>query len=302
MRGARDLVLLALLGLGWGLHVVLSKALGATTGAEALAYLTVYMAASAAALIGMALVFSTPFRPTLRQLGFFTVSSFLGYLGPITAELIVAPRIAAGAFALIAALTPLLTVAVAVAIGLDRLTGRLTLALAAGMVASLLMVAPDLAALRQGAIGWTLLAFLVPAFYGIDNVYIQVRWPAGLDVFQVSGAEALVALGMTAGLALVWGIGPGEAATAAVQGGAVLAGLVLAAVSTVWLFFHLVRHCGAVFVSFAGFVALGTGVAAGVLFFGERPTPALAAAAALTVTALWLLRADARARAKAAAA
>lgn len=296
MRTGTDLLLLSLLGLGWGLHVVLSKALGADGASEALAYLVVYMLGSATGLIAMGLVFSTPFRPTAGQGGFFLVSAFLGYLGPISAELVIAPRIDAGVFALIASLTPVFTVAVAVSLGLDRLTGKLALALAAGMAAAALMAAPDLATLRQGATAWTLLALVVPVLYGFDNVYVQARWPRGLDVFQVSAAEAVVALALVLPLAGIWGIGTPDVWRAAEQGGAVLAGLVLAALATVWLFFYLVRHCGAVFVSFAGFVSLGTGVACGVLFFGERPGLALLAAGALTVAALWLLRADARAR------
>lgn len=296
MRSGGDLLLLALLGLGWGLHVVLSKALGAQDATEALGFLAVYMLGSATGLIVMALIFSRPFRPDWRQGGFFLVSAFLGYLGPISAELVIAPRIDAGVFALIASLTPIFTVAVAVTVGLDRLSGRLALALAAGMSAAVLMVAPDLSAIRQGATAWTLLALVVPIFYGFDNVYVQARWPRGLDVFQVSAAEGLVALALVLTLGWGWGLRAADVHQAAGQGGLVLGGLVLAALATVWLFFYLVRHCGAVFVSFAGFVSLGTGVACGVLFFGERPGPALVAAAVLTVSALWLLRADARAR------
>lgn len=299
MRRGSDLLLLALLGVGWGLHVVLSKALGAQDAGEAMAYLSVYMAASALGLISMGAVFSRPFRPTLRLLVFFVFSSVLGYLGPILAELVIAPRIEAGLFALIASLTPVLTAAVAAVLGLDRLTGRLAAALAAGSAAAVLTVAPDLGGMRAGGTLWVALAFVVPAFYALDNVYIQARWPEPLDVFQVSAGEAVVALGLTSGLALTWGVTPQDMARAAGQGGAVLAGLVLAALATVWLFFYLVRHCGAVFVSFAGFVSLGTGVLCGIVFFDERPTPTLAAAAVLTMIALWLLRADARARGRA---
>ena len=55
-------------------------------------------------------------------------------------------------------------------------------------------------------------------------------------------------------------------------------------------YFYMLRASGAVFVSFASFVALATGVLCGVVFFEERPTLGLVVACGLTMSAVWLLQ------------
>lgn len=293
--GGGSLLLLLLLGAGWGLHVVLTKALGAQSLAEALALFVVYVSGTATGLVAVALLRGRFYRPRAGAIRFFAISSSLGYLGPILAELVIAPRIDAGVFALIAGATPVATVAIAAALGLERLGRRLALALCAGTAAAVVLVAPGIGG--GGPSGWIAAAFVVPLLYGADNVYIERAWPKGLDTLQVSAGEGIVAAALCALLALAFGVGPAEAAAAAAAGGWLLAALIAISLASVLIYFHLVRTAGAVFVSFASYVAIAAGVAAGILVFGERPGGMLAAAAALLGTALWLLHRDRQAEA-----
>src|SRR3546814_2221853 len=108
--GPWTLFLLVLLGALWGLHIVFAKAIGAGDARSVLALLVLYVSVAAVGLIAVALVRSRPFRPTLARVRFFVISSALGYLGPIFFELLIAPRLDASVFALIAGATPLATV------------------------------------------------------------------------------------------------------------------------------------------------------------------------------------------------
>src|SRR5690606_4239834 len=163
----------------WGLHIVFAKAIGAEDARSALALLVLYVSAAAAGLIAVALLRSRPFRPDLRRVRFFAISSALGYMGPIFFELLIAPRIDASVFALIAGATPLATVGLAVAVGRDRLSPVLAGAIVAGSAAALLLLGP--AAFGAGAAPpfWVALAFAVPLLYGAGDVFIEANWPDG---------------------------------------------------------------------------------------------------------------------------
>lgn len=182
--GAGTLALLVLLGALWGLHIVFAKAIGAEGPREALARLVAYLWATAAGLVGPALARGRAYRPSAAMLRYFAVSSGLGYMGPIFLELLVAPRIEASVFGLLAGAVPLATVGVAVAFGRDRMSGTLAAALGAGCAAVLVLLGP--AAAQAGASGtslqWLALALLVPLLYSIGDVCIDVNWPRALDV------------------------------------------------------------------------------------------------------------------------
>ncbi len=297
--GPVTLSLLLLLGGLWGLHVGLAKAIGADGPRQALALLVLYVACSATGLVAMALLRGKAFRPTASMLRYFAISSAMGYLGPIFGELLVAPRIDASVFALVAGATPLATVGIAMAAGRDRLTPLLAAALAAGSASALVLLGP---AAWQGEGGpgsggpalWVALAFVVPLLYGSGDVYIEARWPRELDLTQVAAGEGVVASCWTVLLAATFGVGPADIATEAARAGWPATGLVATALAATWLYFAVLDRAGAVFVSFASYVTIATGVLAGVIVFGERPGPSLLVAGALTGLALWLLNRDRR--------
>lgn len=290
VRRARSLVLLVALGTGWGLHISLSKGLGAETTAEALAYFVVYMAGAAIGLCAAVLAFSKPFRVTWPIFRFFVIASFFGYLIPLLTEMIVAPKIDAALFTLIAALSPMLTMAIATAIGQERATRKRLFALALGLAAGAILLAPGVALSREAMTVWVLAAFIAPIAYACDNVYIVWAWPKHLNALQVSAAEAVAGLVLAIIAASAYGVGPAAVATAAQTGGVWLPALVIVSVISTLLFFHLLRTDGAVFVSFAGFVSIATGVLAGIVLFGERPSLGLWTSCALIFGAMWMLR------------
>jgi drug/metabolite transporter (DMT)-like permease len=290
--GPRTLALLVLLGGLWGLHIVFAKAIGAEGAREALALLILYISAAA---FGFDLITSMrggAFWPSRRVLRYLVVSSALGYLGPLFFELLVAPRIDASLFALIAGSTPLATVGIATTFGRDRLTPTLATALAAGTAAALVLLGPAAWQGSGGPAAWVALAFLVPLLYGAGDVYIEANWPRELDIVQVATGESFVATLWVVLLGLAMGLGPSDVVEAAQGAGWPAVGIVATALGSTFLYFSLINRAGAVFVSFASYVTIATGVIAGIVAFGERPGAALIAAALLIALALWLLNRD----------
>lgn len=290
MRRPLALALLALLGVSWGVHVSLSKALDAQDNKTALAYLTIYMAGTAIGLSALQAAARRPFRFRRAHLRFLVIAAFLGYFAPLLTEIIVAPKIDVSLFALVGALYPAMTLAIAAAIRLERVTLRRFVALTLGLAASVVLLAPDVALSSEAATLWVLLAFCAPMAYALDNVYVASAWPSDLDTLQVSAAEAAVGLAMCLVISLFTGVDAGAVSGAMESGGIWLWALIFVSMAGTWLYFELLRTAGAVFVSFGGFISLATGILSGVIFFAERPTLGLWVACALTVASLMLLR------------
>ena len=290
--GPRTVALLVLLGMAWALHIVFAKAIGADGPREALALLILYIAAAALGFALIALLRGRAFWPSRGILRYLAIASALGYLGPLFFELLAAPHIDASLFALIAGSTPLATVGIAAAFGRDRLTPTLAAALAAGTAAALVLLGPAAWQGSGGPVVWVALAFAVPLLYGAGDVYIEANWPQELDVVQIATAESFVATLWVVLLGLVMGLRPPDVVEAAQGAGWPAAAIVATALGSTFLYFGLIDRAGAVFVSFASYVTIATGVVIGVLAFDERPGAALAAAALLTGLALWLLNRD----------
>ncbi len=288
-RQARSLALLVVLGVCWGGHVGLSKAVGAQDAQTALAYLGPYMALTAVALSAAALCRRrAPLRR--RHLGYFGLAGCFSYFAPMLAELVAAPRVDAGLFVLIEALAPAMTAALAVAVALERVSARRCGAILLGALAGVALFLPEAAAGSANFSIWALVAFIVPVSYSISNVYVLARWPQEMGVLQVAAGEAVAGFLLSLGVAFAWGVDVPMMARAVEEGGDLILAMAAMAIVTAFLSVYLLRVESAVFVSFGGVVGLATGVLVGVFFFDERPSWGLWVACGLTLASLRLLR------------
>jgi len=292
MKQLKAIILLFILGIGWGMHIVLAKAIGVENFKDAVGTLMIYMAGACLGTILLALIFSKLFIPQKNQITFFLVSAILGYIGPILAEFVIAPKIDASIFTLIAALTPIPAVIIMMMMKKAVLTFRLGLALILGLFGAVLLLWPDLQASSQTSIVYLTAAFSVPLFYALDNIYVDLKWPSGVDTFQISVYESFFALILISLLGLAMGIEQSDITRLAHEGGSPLLIMISATLITIWLFFHLIKTYGAVMVSFAGFISLATGIIAGVYYFGEQPNITMWIACLFIIISLILLTYD----------
>jgi len=260
----QNLTLLVILPLIWALHFAFIKKIDAD--ANVIAALTALLGGLCGFYFLALVIRRELFAFSRKRLVFFTIAGLLAYVLPLAAELLVAPRIDAGVLTMIVSLTPVFTVAVAVAMRLVKPVLRLLLSIAVGaggIVLLLLDADPE----QASPMIWIIVACTVPFFYAIDALYIEHFWPNGLNALQLAFGETLIAFAIM----MVVFMGNGGAVSELVGWFYMKDFLILCLVTTieVALFFYLVGQVGALIVNIASYLVLPAGFFWGWLMFDE---------------------------------
>ena len=227
------------------------------------------------------------FRITKEVVIFLLVTALLGYVIPLLAVLYAAPFLPAGIMTLIACLTPVVTIAVAVLLRTEKVSAARVGAVVLGMAATMLVVAPELSLPGLGAAKWMLLICLMPVCYGVESIYVAARWPANLDAWQVGLGEAAAAMVLVLPLVVIFGDSSLTMKWTSAETGIVL--FVVAGLIEIVLYFYIIQNTGGVLINFSFFIALFAGIAWGIAIFGEGHGPSVWVAAAVLLGALGLL-------------
>ena len=285
------LILLAM-GLIWGLQVAMLK-LSLSTGYSELQLILVSLMLVAVTYFCVLVVRRGLFSFTGSRLKFFLSTALLGYVIPLCAILYAGHTIAAGMLSLIISTAPLFTFAAAFLGGTEAISRLRMVAMALGFMATTLVLWPEFVTPGFGDIGWLLLMLLVPICYGVESVYIDFKWPEGLDVYQIGFGEVVVAAFLVIPL-LIW---QGEPLvfnwTWDTSHTAILV-YSFTGISEVVMYFHLIRTTGGVLVAFATPVALFGGIGWGMLVFNESHSNWVWVAVAVLFISLVLVGVDAR--------
>ena len=257
---------LVIMGACWGLQFALLK-LAAAAGYSELAVLVLAMGLLSLVFGAMLVARREPEELTRARLVFLVITSTLGYLAPLWAALYAASHLPAGILTLMASLTPVATVAIALGLRTEVVSARRILAVGLGAVAVTFVLWPELELPGFGKLHWLLVALIMPLCYGVESIYIAKFWPAGLTPMQAVTGETVMAFVLVVPIFLLAG-GPLPSPD---WGTAELAiGLFVAAgVVESLLYFYLIKRTGGVFVTFGGFVSLFAGIGWGMLLFGE---------------------------------
>ncbi len=281
-------VLLLLLGATWGLQFTLLKIASESRLGE-LAILTGSMALLAVAYLATLAVRREWFSPSWRHVRFFVISGLFGYVLPLGGVLWVADGLSAGLIVLYTeALDPVFTLAIVLLLRTEPVTRRRLLAVAIAITGVALAMWPDLVSSVDARALGLMIVQIVPLAYAIDGVYVSSRWPQDLSALQVVTGEAIAG---TAMLLPIWLVVEDFGDLPAAIGTAEWAILAFVPVSylEVYLYFHLLRTRGALFVAFGCFVSLFAGVLWGVALLGERHGPLVWLAVLLVALALNLM-------------
>jgi len=282
-------LLLVLMGTIWGLQFAMLK-LAAESGHSEIDVVTVALALISIFFGALLVLRRGVFRPSRDVLVFMIVTSLLGYVAPLVAILYAAPHVSAGVLALIAAFTPVVTLLVALLLRSETVSRRRILAMGLGMASAVLVLAPGVE-FGGGPLQWLVLAFVVPLCYGVESVYVAVRWPKTLDTFQVVAGEAVMATIFMLPVYLAFGGDLGYDPRWPTSQLAI-AIFVAGGIVEVLLYFHLIRRTGGVLVSFGTFVSLIAGILWGIALFSETHGAAVWIAALLLLVALALIATD----------
>ena len=290
MRRWLPLLALLVMGTTWGLQFAMLK-LAVERGRAEMNVLLMALVLLSIVYAVLVAVTGRGFRPTREHLVFFVTIAILGYILPMGATLYAAPYMPAGIMTLFASLSPIATFAVAIGLRTEPVSRTRIAAMLLGCVSAVLVLSPQVELPGRGALGWMLLVLIVPVCYGVESIYVAVRWPKGLGVLELGLGEALVAAVLSVPLFFLFGDPATFGIGVSVADLAILV-FVLCGVFEVLMYFWLIRTTGGVLVSFGTFVALFAGIAWGMVIFSERHDPSVWLAVLVLVAALALVCLD----------
>ena len=210
----------------------------------------------------------------------YFVAGTLGTALPSSVLFFSAAHMPAGILAIIVSLVPLMTYAIALVLGVERLQRLRAAGIGLGFAAILMIVVPDAGLPDRSMAPWVLFALIVPLAYAAENVYIAIRRPPRSNPFAllcgmlsagslillplVWATDAWVPLDVVWTLSLWW----------------ILALAVINVIAYV-LFLELIRMAGPLFAAQMGYVVTASGVVWGMVIFGEVHSPWIWAALAV---------------------
>ncbi len=272
MKGLADNPVFLLLVVGGllGLSFPFGKA-AVAAGVDPVAWALVISGAPGVVLAAVLLANGYRNRPDTWFVRYCFVSGLLSYVLPNILIFLAIPKLGAGFVGLMFTLSPVITLAFSM-IGGIRVPSRMGIAgIAIGFAGALMLTATRGEIGATGGPGWIALALMIPVILAGGNIYRAVDWPAGREPLELSAFSNLAA-----GIVLV-------AFLAATRGGVPLAQFAnapwlalgqLAMASMMYaLFFRVQMVGGPVYLSQIGYVAAAVGLAAGMVFLGERYPP-----------------------------
>jgi drug/metabolite transporter (DMT)-like permease len=134
-----------------------------------------------------------PFPMGRRFLVFYLVCGLIGTAVPSTLFFYAAAHVPAGVLAITIASVPILTFAAALAFQLDRMAVRRVFGILLGLLAVVLMMAPESGLPEASAAPWILVAVLASACYAVENISIALRRPSGCDAYTILCGMLLMA-------------------------------------------------------------------------------------------------------------
>lgn len=276
--------LLILMGTTWGLHFVLIKQVSNQGVPNHLILFPTLMGVSLVFLI--LLLFNKIKSRLSREVWIFLIfCSLLGYALPIWLEITVASYIDSTLLTLITTSTPIFCILFAYLFRLTTISAWHLLCVSLGILATLLLLLPDSAIPESSSPMWLTAAIGVPCSYAFYNLYVAKAWPKGLNMYTMAAIESVLAALFVLPLFLRSGAQYGYSTM--LNHTPLLITLVVVTAIEVWAFFELVRRTGAIYVSFATFVALLSGVIWSFLLLDETITRYMTLSMSFIVLALF---------------
>ncbi len=290
----KDIVTLIILGISFGFTFSIVKVLAGYPDSEMLAI----GISTFTALLLIAVFKKKSIRMksllTKNMLWFCTVCGVSSFLIPLTMEFIVLETLDVGLVAVVGSTAPIFGVMFFLITGKDTVNLKLILSVLIGLLGCLLALYSngifDSIINGTGAADNKIMAYLpmlvaIPMSYGFYHFYVDVKWPLGIRPSELAVGELFICT--TACVAIVWWHGVNfEKLDSTWYFLALMLGC-LASLEAI-LYFNIQEKKGAVFCSFAEYIATIMGVLLGVLLFDETTSLLIILAVILVITSAWV--------------
>ncbi|WP_112664689.1 DMT family transporter [Microvirga flavescens] len=222
-------------------------------------------------LLAMTLVRGQSVPLSRPHLAYYAGAGLLSMGLPNFILFMVMPHLGVGLSSVVYTLPPILTLAFAVLLGMEKPGLRRSIGIALGFAGAAMIVsqrsnlpAPDL-------YGWMLLALTIPASVAAGNIFRTRFWPAGSSPLPLSAGTMLMGSAWVLLIIIVKGRTEEILSLTATP----LLALIQAALNALQflMFMRLQKAAGPVYVSQVGYVATAFGLASGALVFGETYSP-----------------------------
>ncbi len=229
-----------------------------------------------------------------RHLVFYAVCGGPCLALPLTGMFVVLEHLPAGIVGLIIATLPIITYALALIVGLERVRWLRAAGIACGVVGAALILLPNSAPAMHGSAGWVLLAFVSPIMYAFGNLYVGTRRPADISALALTVGMLVVAAAVMVPVSLLSGqfylprfADPG-------RGEFMIAIQIVLASLNYLMFFEIIRRAGPVYFSQIGYIVTLSAMLWAVVLFGERYSIWVMGATALVFAGIALTNAKPR--------
>lgn len=280
-------LLLIVMGATWGATQPLGK-IAVSTG-HGFFGLIFWQLVIGAIVLGPIALLGRPLRPGRRAMVFAVAIAFLGTIVPNSSFYISVERLPAGIMSILIATVPLMSFPIALALGMDRVSGLRLAGLGCGIVGVALIALPQASLPSRDMVAYLPLAMVGPLFYAIESNVVARFGTAGMNAVQAMFLVSLTGAVLVLPLVLATGqwVDPlqpwGRAEWALVASSMAHA---VAYASYVWL----ASRAGAVFASQSAYIVTGTGVIWSMLLLGERFSPWVWAALVVMLAGLALVQ------------
>ncbi|MEI6760653.1 MAG: DMT family transporter [Betaproteobacteria bacterium] len=279
---------LLLLGIGWGSTQSLGK-LAVSSGHQHFGLIFWQLVIGAVVLGTLNLLRRKSFAITRAGLRFAVVIALIGTLIPNSTFYLSVAHLPGGVMSILISTVPLLSLPLALALGMDRFSPLRLLGLCCGVLGVALIALPQTSLPSPDMVAWLPVALIGPLFYAMEGNYVAKWGTAGLDavqaMFWASSVGALMALPLT-----LWSgqwispLPPYGVPELALIASSCVHALVYA--GYVWL----AARAGAVFATQVAYVVTGSGVLWAMLLLGERFSGWVWAALVVMLLGLFLVQ------------
>lgn len=262
------LLMLAVIGAGWGLTQPFSKII-VGAGRDPFGIVFWQLALGAVFLTLVQQVRRRPFRRDPRALRLYLVIVLLGTIFPNSLSYLAYRHLPSGVMSILISTLPMMAFALALALRADRFSLARFGGLSLGLFGIVLIVGPGGALMVPDAGLWVLVALAAPAFYAIEANYVAGRGIDGLGAIQLLHGASVVGALLTLPLALVTGQAFLPRFASAGPDLALLANSVLHALCYS-LYVWVASRAGATFAAQVSYLVTGFGVLWAMAILGER--------------------------------
>lgn len=263
----RSWIALIVLGMLWGGTIPLAK-IAVSSGHHPFGVIFWQFVVAIILLGALALALRLKFVISRQTLIFYTIVSLIGTLVPNGFSYLAAPHLPAGILGIIIATVPMFALIIALIFRVEKLSPVRIVGVVLGMIAVVLLVAPEASLPKPGQVVFALLALIAPFFYGIETNYLATKTPRNSDPIITLLMASVIGLFISGVLVVVFDAwvdlsGPWQAPEWSLLMASILHALTYA--GYIWL----VGSAGAVFASQIAYIVTMSAVFIGVLFMGE---------------------------------